>query len=1564
MERPRSQYFSAHFALRIHSLSLQLYNNTMLLAKKSIPGFPFAHSYYCEWVYPREVCPRDMKPEGEIIMRIKGALRISAATGLALTLGAGSRALAQPASDAIPPMLLHTALDALAHRSGLEIVYVSKIAEGLKTRGAPGGLSPEETLSRLLSGTGLIYRHEDDAYMILAAETKRAAAPSAPAPAAAPNSNGVETVVVTAQHKSENIQQVPIAITALSQKDLTDRQIAAGPDLLRDVPNMNFTKTNFSGYDIELRGIGTQAISVTTDPAVAVAFNGTPFIRNHFFEQEFFDLDDVEVLLGPQGTLYGRNATAGVVNLKSALPTDQYEAMLSADIGNYNGRRLEAMLNIPIVGDQLDIRFAGEWTKRNGYTIDTTYNTPVDGRDLWSGRMTIGWNPTSDFHSDFIWEHFSEDDDRLRSGKQLCETSQPVTSIKDSLGKTVQVPAPNGGDAGGGVLDLSTNDTSQGCQATSLYAPSAFEVPYGPSLPYIDALNGAGHIVPAGFDPYSETTQSTNLRDIQSQLLPTYRARNDTLEYNANWSINRALTLASQTGFNQDFLWSTEDYNRFDTAPGAFVNGGGAGANNLIYPWFQPDPLAGTNGISPNAMVFCDPQLGCSDRIVAEDLDEEHAWQVSQEFRLSSNFSGPFNFSVGGNYLHYETEENYYVFINALSIFALEQGYGGGFDGIGSTGGSEAPTPSGPSCLLSFSRMNSGFQSPNPTVRAGTPDNGDCVYVDPNPIGSLNNKGHNYFLSQNPYTLNSYAMFGETYFNIAPDLKLTTGLRWTVDQKHFVDIPSEVVTEGYGYGVTGIVNQTWERPTGRAVLDWTPQLDFTDQTLLYASYSHGYKAGGANPPGAVFPVLDTVSQTFPDHPQTFKPEYIEAFELGTKNTLLDGALTLNGDIFYYNYTGYQISEIVDRTAINNNYNAHVEGAEVTANWEPLPGLKFNFAGGWEDTAAAGGDSGIDLMDRTAGMPGWMVVKPVVTAASNCILPTYVVAALLEEQAAKSGSGAGTEGCQVAYNVQLDPVTGLPYTQNPSQSAGLSCCFAGPIPTGYPGFNPNALVNGLSNNNGEGFAKNLAGHALPNAPPLTVSLGGEYSLPVNEDWIATFRTDFYWQADSWARIFNDNPYDRIDGYTNVNLALILTSANGWQVMGYVKNVFNVTAITGDFLNSDDSGLTTNVFLTDPRLYGIRVTKHLDEGDGFWGKEWSGYDFFTDLFSDTDNGKPPLWIEMGGQLEHITGQGAAYAPGFLSTYSTSSILQEKTTPLQAQQPPLFSVGEEAKVSFQPDDSDWVIAASVRYGRSGNKMDVHHQTNGLIHYHVYQGAPPTIADVFTQEKFVDSQIYHAESHAIMDFVAGKDIGLGMFGRQIDTLLSAGIRFAQFQSHSSVDMRARPDLHFQSKYVSSDETKFAPYFHTYHAHETAARKFEGLGPTISWNGSVLVTGNDSAGGLDFDWGANGAVLFGRQKATVTHGEYGRYWPKVGIAYDGNYNFADLVYHHTGLGHTSNRSVVVPNLGGFAGASYRYQNAKISFGYRTDLFFGALDGGIDKPKSEMLNMSGPFATISFGIGG
>src|SRR5262249_54085679 len=140
---------------------------------------------------------------------------------------------------------------------------------------------------------------------------------------------GIESVVVTSSKIKGDIQTVPIAITALSQEQLTQRQIAGGPDLVKEVPNLTFSKTNFTGYNLQIRAHGTQAISVTIDPAVAVAFNDTPFLRNHFFEQEFYDLSQVEVLRGPQGTLYGRNANAGVVNIVSAKPTDRFEAALS-----------------------------------------------------------------------------------------------------------------------------------------------------------------------------------------------------------------------------------------------------------------------------------------------------------------------------------------------------------------------------------------------------------------------------------------------------------------------------------------------------------------------------------------------------------------------------------------------------------------------------------------------------------------------------------------------------------------------------------------------------------------------------------------------------------------------------------------------------------------------------------------------------------------------------------------------------------------------------------------------------------------------------------------------------------------------------------------------------------------------------------------------------------------------------------------------------------------------------------------------------------------------------------
>jgi iron complex outermembrane receptor protein len=1079
--------------------------------------------------------------------------KLATAAAASLMLSCAARA----AEFNIPRGDLAAALSAYSAQSGVHLMVSSDAIKGLKTEGVKGDLQPDAALVRILSGTGFAPSQGGGGAIAIVRSEKRSDDTTLAhiASAATPTVSGasLETVTVTSSKIGGDVQNIPISITALSQEQLTATQTAGGPDLVKQVPNLTFTKTNFTGYSITIRGIGTQAISVSTDPAVAVALNDIPFIRNHFFEQEFYDLSQAEVLRGPQGTLYGRNATAGVVNLVTAKPTDQFEAMASIEIGNYGERRPEGMINIPIVDDRVDLRIAGEWTKRQGYSFNSLTGDRIDGRDLWSGRMTLGFNPTDKLKTMLVWEHFSEDDDRMRTSKQLCKTDPR-----------------NSGD---GSTVFAGDYISQGCLPTSLYSPDAFEVPNGFSLGYYAGIAEVmNSVIRQEFDPYASTTQSQNLRVIESSINPVYRAKNDTLEFNADYAISPQLAFTSQTGYNHDFLWSTEDYNRFNTAPGIFVY---PGSNVQFAPETAvgPDPIAGPNEIPGGPGVFCDPQLGCSDRLVAQDLSDEHAWQLSQEFRLASNFSGPLNFSVGANYLHYETEENYYVFINTLSLFSLHNNeYATYVPGV--TDNSE--------CL------QGGFRYPTPTISKSIL--GPCWYIDPNPLGSLNNEGHNYFLSQNPYALNSYAGFGEVYYKVTSDLKLTGGLRWTEDQKHFVEIPSQLIVAGYGYPVAGVVNQQWDQLTGRAAVNWTPKLDFTDQTLVYGSYAHGYKAGGANPPGAVFPyvVQSSGSQTTdPIHPLTFKPEFVDAFELGSKNTLLDGALTLNGDVFYYNYENYQISRIVDRTAINDNFDAHVKGAEIESTYEPVPGLRLNFAGGWEDTALAKGDHSVDLMDRTAGNPNWMVVKPFVSEASNCILPVYVVESLSHNNTGISAA------CDNAYGGHVDPATGASYV---------------PFPVGpgaYPGFDPlagtagdpyhgqntaNGIDYGPAPNNGEGFDKNLSSNKLPNAPPFTVSFGTQYTLPIAPDWAGTLRGDYYWQDYSWARVFNDNPYDRLRGYTNVNLTLIFTNQNGWQVMLYDKNVFNTTAITGDFLNSDDSGLTTNVFLTDPKLIGVRITKN--------------------------------------------------------------------------------------------------------------------------------------------------------------------------------------------------------------------------------------------------------------------------------------------------------------------------------------------------------------------------------------
>ncbi|HEX6866717.1 MAG TPA: TonB-dependent receptor, partial [Caulobacteraceae bacterium] len=809
---------------------------------------------------------------------LRQLLASSAAAG-ALSLAVGAHAQAEQVTFTFdqPSMPMAAALQNVGRETGVNILVDASLVKDLKSPELKGQLSSDAALMALLDGTGLSVRKTAaNSVMIVSAQDPQGGS-------AAGGGATVEALIVTAQKREEDIQDVPIAISAFSQEDLTRAQIAGGPDLMTQVPNMTFTKTNFSSYSIQLRGIGTQAISATVDPAVAVAFNNTPFVRNRFFEQEFYDLQRVEVLRGPQGTLYGRNATAGVVNIISAKPKFNVEAKLSADVANYNTTRVEGMINIPLIEDAVALRIAGAWTKRDGYAFNEITGTPIDGRDLWSTRVSLRFSPTDSFDANLIWEHFEEDDDRLRSGKQLCHTD-----FRDKVGPYDITPStilPDNGQGGNGFTVQSW--LNQGCKAGSLYAPEAFQTPNGRSLAYYSPLRLIG--LPAGLDePYVNQTQSRDLRVIESQVDPHYSAENDIIELQASLDLTDTLSLTSETAWSSDFVFSTQDLNRFNTKTGAFLQPNPSGGG-----W--ADRVQGLVLPGPNGGVYCDPQIGCSDRLVAVDLSTAKSTTFSQEFRLASDFDGPFNFSLGGNFLRYDTHEKYYVFINTLGLIS----------GYTQFGGAELP-PYVPNESDNKFCLPDGPIPPDPSVPQPVLF---CTYRDPNPIGSLNDQGHNYFLSINPYKLISYAVFGEAYYQLADNLKVTAGLRWTVDKKEAPRIPSWVLaSESLGYPVMEVLEQEWREPTGRLTIDWKPNLAFTDETLLYASYAHGYKAGGANPPpyGIALAYVDTLTQRqlldeTATHPKAFDPEFVDAFELGAKNTLLDGRLTLNTAAFYYDY---------------------------------------------------------------------------------------------------------------------------------------------------------------------------------------------------------------------------------------------------------------------------------------------------------------------------------------------------------------------------------------------------------------------------------------------------------------------------------------------------------------------------------------------------------------------------------------------------------------------------------------------------------------------------------------
>ena len=975
--------------------------------------------------------------------------------------------------------------------------------------------------------------------------------------------------MVTAERRETNLQDTPIAVSAFSSDTLKNEKVNGGQDLLLQVPNTNYSRTNFGSFNLKIRGIGTDVIGTGGTQGVSINENELPVTASNFNNSEFFDVERVEVLRGPQGTLYGRNSTGGAVNIITVKPSSDFNGFASLQYGNYKSVKATGAVNIPL-GDAFAVRIAGTRLVQDGVGTNTFLGGQVDGRDLGAIRITASFKPTDRFSAYLMFEHYGEDDTRNRVGKQLCITDS------DAMHATV-----------GGVATNASQRAflSQGCLPGTVYQNAAYGA--------LNSNSTLGGIVAnlGGVNNYTDLfgthpLQDHNLHNIESVIQPLNTAQEDLVDLNLSYNLTDNLTIQSITGFNRSYGTTAEDYNRL--VPLTPYTPSGIAA--LLFP----------------GGVITDPQTGKSNKITSFDYGDAKSKEYTQELRLTSSFKGPFNFTAGGFYSEINGQTpgtDYYVESNALTAFTIVNNfaYDATYAGFAPFGAAVARNEASGRCAsaAAVAAANGGCVA----VNAGAPLGGP-IHIDPNypPTG----EGHNYYDSRTANNqLKSYAAFAEVNYEITPTLKLILGGRYTEDILRNAQYPVSLLSAapnngpayvdagfpisqypllalaGFPNGVPGSPtpavggfpatacttsttaclvpqNVTYKEFTGRANLTWTPTLTFTDKTLIYGQYARGYKGGGFNTSCQASLGGAGGSATACGYPLTYNPEFIDAFEIGSKNTLLGGSLQADLTGFYYLYHGYQSSRIISESSVNYNYNAKVYGVEFEGIYSPVRNLRLNANVGYTHSALDANQYSQDSLNLNQGNGAYTLVKD--TGGQNCLALTSAIATAT----AVGIPGAGYSAlCLGGAGYPAIPAPGIGAQPNPLNPDGTAIKF--------------------------GVAQNLGGNQLPNTPDLTVSVGAQYTLELPADWHATLRGDYYWQDNSFARVYN-TASDVLQSYHVVNATLTFANVGmGLDLQFYVKNAFNAQPITGIYLTDPTSGLFRNVFTLDPRFYGAQITK---------------------------------------------------------------------------------------------------------------------------------------------------------------------------------------------------------------------------------------------------------------------------------------------------------------------------------------------------------------------------------------
>ena len=218
----------------------------------------------------------------------------------------------------------------------------------------------------------------------------------------------LEEVVVTAQKRTEDVQDVPVSVLAFGAAALERLNAQQLGDIERAAPNVSFGSGAGGSFNaIGVRGVIDSSRNIGVDARVSVYVDGVYVGRSYATDQSLLGIERVEVLRGPQGTLYGKNTVAGALNITTQKPGDTLAGQAEVELGSYDYRRLAGRFNLPL-GDTAALSVSVARETRDGYIRNVTRNTDLNGVDRWAGRVQLRLRPTDRLTLDFAADALDE----------------------------------------------------------------------------------------------------------------------------------------------------------------------------------------------------------------------------------------------------------------------------------------------------------------------------------------------------------------------------------------------------------------------------------------------------------------------------------------------------------------------------------------------------------------------------------------------------------------------------------------------------------------------------------------------------------------------------------------------------------------------------------------------------------------------------------------------------------------------------------------------------------------------------------------------------------------------------------------------------------------------------------------------------------------------------------------------------------------------------------------------------------------------------------------------------